>query len=131
MPGKPTRREKSYTDGRWNYRAVVYSIESRDKSFSFAYTKLPKGMKASLRGVIKGFAEAVGGTIRDEVATTYQGNKALDARITGANDKTTLFVRAILAKNRLYELRAFSGEGPDLKTAPPAYAQIVDSLKID
>ncbi len=30
----------------------------------------------------------------------------------------------------LYELR-FSGEGPDLKTAPPAYAQIVDSLKIE
>ncbi len=86
-------------------------------------------MKASLRGVIKGFGKAVGGTIRDEVATTYQGYEALDARMTGAKDDRTWFVRAILAKSRLYELR-FSGEPPDLKIAPPAYAQIVDSLKI-
>ncbi len=86
-------------------------------------------MNASLRGVIKGFGKAVGGTIRNEVATTYQGYEALDARMTGAKDDRTWFVRAILAKSRLYELR-FSGEPPDLKIAPPAYAQIVNSLKI-
>jgi len=68
--------------------------------------------------------------VRDEVDTTYQGYKARDARITGAaSDESTLFMRAILAKNRLYLLHHV-GEGANLRKAPAAYGEIVNSLRI-
>ena len=105
--------------------------DSRDKAFSIGYTELPKGVKGNLHGAIKGGAANVGGTVRDEKLTEYQGYKARDARITGAADnKGTLFVCAILAKGRLYLLQ-FIGDGPNLKKAPAAYSEIVASLKID
>jgi len=69
--------------------------------------------------------------VHDEKAAKHKGYKARDARITGADDnRGTLFVRAILAKNRLYLLQ-FIGKGPDVTTAPPRYAEIVNSLDIE
>jgi hypothetical protein len=131
MPGKPTRSEQSVPTPRGTVKAISYTSDSRDKAFSIGYTELPKGVRGDLKGAIKGGAANVGGTVRDEKATTYQGYKARDARITGAADnKGTLFVRAILAKGRLYLLQ-FIGDGPNLKQAPEAYSEIVSSLKID
>ena len=131
MPGKPTRKVQSVPTANGTFKAISYTSDSRDKAFSIGYTELPKGIRGDLHGAIKGGADNVGGKVRDEKATTYQGYKARDARITGAADnKGTLFVRAILAKGRLYLLQ-FIGDGPNLKQAPPAYAQIIGSLKIE
>jgi hypothetical protein len=111
-------------------KAISYTSDSKDKAFSIGYTELPKGIRGDLHGAIAGGASNVGGTVHDERNTTYRGYKARDARITGAADnKGTLFVRAILAENRLYVLQ-FIGEGSDLKTPPAAYDEIVGSLKI-
>jgi hypothetical protein len=130
MPGKPSRNQQSVPTPNGTLKAISYTSDSRDKAFSIGYTELPKGVKGDLHGAITGGAANVGGTVRDEVATTYQGYKARDARITGAADnKGTLFVRAILAKGRLYLLQ-FIGDGANLKKAPDAYGQIVGSLKI-
>jgi len=130
MPGKPTRKEQSVPTANGTFKAISYTSDSRDKAFSIGYTELTKGIKGDLHGAIKGGAMNVGGKVRDEVATTYQGYKARDARITGAADnKGTLFVRAILARNRLYLLQ-YIGDGPNLTKPPGAYGKIVNSLKI-
>lgn len=131
MPGKPTRNEQSVPTANGTVKAISYTSDSKDKAFSIGYTQLPKGIRGDLPGAIKGGAANVGGTVRDEHATTYKGYKTRDARITGAADnKGTLFVRAILANDRLYLLQ-FIGDGPDLKTAPPVYAQIINSLELE
>jgi hypothetical protein len=131
MPGKPKREEQSVPTARGTVKTVAYTSDSRDKAFSIGYTDLPKGIEGDLPGAIAGGAGNVGGTVKDEKATTYQGFKARDARITNAaHNKGTLFVRAILANGRLYVLQ-FIGEGKDLKTAPAAYTQIINSLKIE
>lgn len=131
MPGKPIRHVQSVPTVNGTFKAISYTSDSRDRAFSIGYTELPKGVRGDLRGAIKGGAAKVGGTVRDEKPTTYQGLEARDARITGAADnKGTLFVRAILAKNRLYLLQ-FIGDGPNLTKAPAAYAEIIGSLKID
>ncbi len=130
MPGKPTRSEQSVPTPRGTVKAISYTSDSRDQAFSIGYTVLPSGVTGDLKGAIAGGATNVGGTVRDEKTTTYQGFKARDARITGAADnKGTLFVRAILAKKRLYVLQ-YIGDGPNLKKAPAEYSQIVNSLKI-
>jgi hypothetical protein len=130
MPGKPERSEQSVPTARGTVKAVSYTSDSKNKAFSIGYTTLPTGLKGDLHGAIAGGAKNVGGTVKDEKATTYQGFKARDARITNAADnKGTLFVRAILAKGRLYVLQ-FIGQGKNLKTAPGPYAEIVNSLKI-
>jgi hypothetical protein len=130
MPGKPKRSERSFPTARGAVKAISYTSDSRDRAFSIGYTELPKGVEGDLRGTIAGSATKVGGTARDEVDTTYQGFKARDARITGAADnKGTLFLRAILVKNRLYVLQ-FIGNGANLKKPSAAYSQIINSLKI-
>jgi len=130
MPGKPKRSEQSVPTPRGTVKAISYTSDSRDKAFSIGYTELPKGVKGDLRGAITGGAINVGGTAHDEVDTTYQGYKARDARITGAADnKGTLFLRAILVKNRLYVLQ-FIGDGANLKKPSPAYSRLINSLKI-
>ncbi len=130
MPGKPERSEQSVPTARGTVKAVSYTSDSDEKAFSIGYTTLPSGVKGDLHGAITGGAANVGGTVKDEKDATYQGFKARDARITNAADnKGTLFVRAILAKGRLYVLQ-FIGEGKDLKTAPGAYTEIINSLKI-
>jgi len=131
MPGKPTRKVQSVPTANGTFKAISYTSDSRDNAFSIGYTQLPKGVRGDLHGAIKGGAANVGGKVRDERPTTYQGYRARDARITGAADnKGTLFVRAILAKGRLYLLQ-FIGDGPNLEKAPAAYSEIVASLKID
>jgi hypothetical protein len=131
MPGKPRRSEQSVRTPRGTVKAISYTSDSRDRAFSIGYTELPKGVRGDLRGAIAGGASNVGGTARDEVDTTYQGFKARDARITGAADnKGTLFLRAILVRNRLYVLQ-FIGDGANLKKPSDAYSQIINSLKID
>jgi hypothetical protein len=130
MPGTPERSEQSVKTAKGTVKAVSYTSDSKDKAFSIGYTELPKGVTGDLHGAIAGGASNVGGTARDEVDTTYQGFKARDARITGAADnKGTLFVRAILVKNRLYVLQ-FIGNGANLKKPSAAYSQIINSLKI-
>lgn len=130
MPGKPTRSEQSVPTLRGTVQAISYTSDSAKKAFSIGYTTLPKGIKGDLHGAITGGAANVGGTVHDEVATTYQGYEARDARITGAaHDKGTLFVRAILTKDRLYVLQ-FIGNGNNLTKAPDAYGTIINSLKI-
>jgi hypothetical protein len=130
MPGKPQRSEQTVPTAKGNVKAVSYTSDSSEKAFSIGYTELPKGVTGDLHGAIAGGAANVGGTVKDERATTHQGFKARDARITNAaDDKGTLFVRAILAKGRLYVLQ-YIGEGKDLKAAPATYTEIVDSLKI-
>jgi hypothetical protein len=131
MPGTPTRKVQAVPTANGTLEATSYTSDSRDKAFSIGYTQLPKGVRGDLHGAIKGGAANVGGKVRDERATRYQGFKARDARITGAaDDNGTLFVRAILAKGRLYLLQ-FISDGPNLEQPPPAYSQIVASLKID
>jgi hypothetical protein len=130
MPGKPERSEQSVPTAKGTVKAVSYTSDSKEKAFSIGYTTLPDGVKGDLHGAIAGGAANVGGTVKDEKDTTYQGFKARDARITNAaNNKGTLFVRAILAKGRLYVLQ-FIGEGKNLESAPGAYTEIVNSLKI-
>jgi len=130
MPGTPKREEQSVPTARGTVKAVSYTSDSSDKAFSIGFSVLPSGVTGDLKGAIAGGAKNVGGTVRDEVNTTYQGYKTRDARITGAaSNKGTLFVRAILAGNRLYLLQ-YIGEGPNLEQAPAAYTEIVNSLKI-
>ncbi len=130
MPGKPKREQQSVPTAKGTVQAVSYTSDSDDRAFSIGYTTLPDGVAGDLHGAIAGGAANVGGTVKDEKATTYQTFKARDARITNAADnKGTLFVRAILAKGRLYVLQ-FVGEGKDLKEAPAVYTEIVNSLKI-
>jgi hypothetical protein len=130
MPGKPERSEQSVPTAKGTVKAVSYTSDSEEKAFSIGYTTLPSGVAGDLRGAIAGGAANVRGTVKDEKATTYQGFKARDARITNAaNNKGTLFVRAILAKGRLYVLQ-FIGEGKNLTKAPAAYTEIINSLKI-
>jgi hypothetical protein len=131
MPGNPMRKVQPVPTVNGTVKAISYTSDSRDKAFSIGYTELLKGVEGNLHGVIEGGAKNVGGTVRDEKPTEYQGFKARDARITGAADnKGTLFVRAILAKGRLYLLQ-FIGDGPNLKQPPAAYSEIISSLKID
>ena len=130
MPGKPKRSEQSVPTAKGTVKAVSYTSDSKDKAFSIGYTELPTGVTGDLHGAIAGGAANVGGTVKDEKEVTYQGFKGRDARITNAaQNKGTLFVRAILAKGRLYVLQ-FIGEGKDLKTPPAQYNEIVNSLKI-
>jgi hypothetical protein len=130
MPGTPERSEQSVPTAKGTVKAVSYTSDSNDKAFSIGYTELPAGVQGDLHGAIAGGAANVGGTVKDEKAVTYQGFKARDARITNAADnKGTLFVRAILAKGRLYVLQ-FIGEGTNLATPPSEYNEIVNSLKI-
>ena len=130
MPGKPTRKEQTVPTVNGTFKAISYTSDSRDKAFSIGYTELPAGIRGDLHGAIKGGAANVGGKIRDEVATTYHGFKARDARITGAADhRGTLFLRAILVRNRLYVLQ-FIGNGANLEKPSAAYSQIINSLKI-
>jgi hypothetical protein len=130
MPGKPKRSEQSVPTPRGAVKAISYTSDASNRAFSIGYTELPKGVKGDLHGAIAGGASNVGGTARDEVGTTYQGFKARDARITGAADnKGTLFLRAILVRNRLYVLQ-FIGNGANLKKPSEAYSQIINSLKI-
>jgi hypothetical protein len=130
MPGKPERSEQTVPTPAGNVKAISYTSDSSEKAFSIGYTKLPANVKGDLHGAIAGGAANVDGTVRDERETTYQGFKARDARITGAaKNKGTLFVRAILAKGRLYLLQ-FVGEGNNLAKAPAVYTTIVNSLRI-
>ncbi|HEV7805637.1 MAG TPA: hypothetical protein VGO80_07465 [Solirubrobacteraceae bacterium] len=131
MPGTPKRTVQSVPISDGTIKAISYTSDSHDKAFSIGYTQLPEGVRGDLHGAIRGGAANVGGRVRDERTTSYQGFTARDARITGAADnKGTLFVRAILAKGRLYLLQ-FIGDGPNLEQAPPAYSKIIASLKID
>jgi hypothetical protein len=131
MPGKPERKEQTVPTVNGTFKTISYTSDSSNKAFSIDYTELPAGIRGDLHGAIKGGAANVGGKVRDEVPTTYHGFKARDARITGAADnKGTLFVRAIIAKRRLYLLQ-YIGNGPNLAKASPVYAQIVNSLKIE
>ncbi len=131
MPGEPTRDVQSVPTANGTFKAISYTSDSRDRAFSIGYTELPSGIEGDLHGAIEGGAANVGGTVRDEKPTRYQGYKARDARITGAaGNRGTVFVRAILARNRLYLLQ-FIGDGPNLKKAPAAYSEIVASLKIE
>lgn len=131
MPGEPMRNEESVPTPNGTVKAILYTSDSKEGAFTIAYTQLPEGVRGDLKGAIKGSAANVGGTVREEAATTYKGYKARDARTTGvADDKGTLFIRAILAKDRLYLLQ-FVGDGPNLKKAPSAYAEIVNSLVIE
>ncbi len=129
MPGKPARKLQSVPTPNGTLTAISYTSDSRDKAFSIGYTELPSGVEGDLHGAIVGGASNVGGKVRDEVATRYLGFKARDARITNAADnKGTLFVRAILANKRLYLLQ-YIGDGPDLEKPPEAYYTIRSSLK--
>jgi len=130
MPGKPKRTEQSVPTAKGTVKAVSYTSDNDEKAFSIGYTQLPTGVEGDLHGAIAGGAANVGGQVKDEKDTSYQGFKARDARITNAADnKGTLFVRAILAKGRLYVLQ-YIGEGKNLEKAPAAYTEIVNSLKI-
>ena len=130
MPGNPTRKVQSIPTASGTLKAISYTSDSSDKAFSIGYTELPKDRTGDLRGAIKGGAANVRGTVRDEKATKYQGYTARDARITGAADnKGTLFVRAILANGRMYLLQ-FIGDGPNLEKPPDVYNEIISSLKI-
>ena len=131
MPGKPTKSEQSVPTPRGTVKAISYTSDSRDQAYSIGYTELPSGVTGDLTGAIRGGATNIGGTVRDERNTTHQGYKARDARITGAADnKGTVFMRAILAQHRLYVLQ-YIGDGANLEQPPAEYNQIRDSLKID
>lgn len=133
MPGSPKRSTQTAQSAAGPVSIVLYSSESKDKAYNIGYTELPNGMEADLPGAIKGAASAVQGTATDEIETTYQGSPARDARITNASDgkgnKATVFIRAIKAGSRLYQLQ-YVEEGADVKAAPSEYSQFLASLKI-
>jgi hypothetical protein len=130
MPGHPKPSVQSTPTPNGTVRSVSYTSDGKDKAFSIGYTTLPAGVQGDLHTAIAGGAAHVGGKAQEEKGLTYQGFKAREARITGAaGNKGTLFVRAILAKGRLYVLQ-FVGKGSDVKQPPAAYTEIVSSLKI-
>ena len=130
MPGKPTRKEESVPTAAGRLKTILYTSDGTDEAYSVGYTTLPAQANGDLHDAIAGGAANVGGTVRDEKATTHTGFKARDARITRGDEKGTIFVRAVLTDDRLY-LVQFIGKGPDLKKAPPRYTEIVKSLKIE
>lgn len=134
MPGKPERSTETATTPAGPITVILYTSESRNKAYNTSYIQLPAGVEGDLVGAIKGAASAVKGTAQDEVASTFQGFPARDARITNASDKkgnkATIFTRAILAKGRLYQLQ-YLEKGADVKAAPSAYPTFLASLKID
>ena len=131
MPGKPTRTVQSVPTLKGTVKAISYTSDSKRQGVLDRLHGAAGGRsRATCTARSPAARQNVGGTVHDERNTTYQGFKARDARITGAADnKGTLFVRAILAEGRLYVLQ-FIGEGANLETPPPAYAEIVNSLKI-
>ena len=130
MPGKPERSEQSVPTAKGTVKAVSYTSDSDDQAFSIGYTSCRRASRATCTGRSRAARRTSAARSRTRRQTTYQGFKARDARITNAADnKGTLFVRAILAEGRLYVLQ-FIGEGKNLKTAPDAYTEIVNSLKI-
>jgi hypothetical protein len=86
--------------------------------------------EAAITGTIKGAARSAGGSVVDEVKTTYQGFPARDARIAGiAGNKATFFLRVIGAKHAGYVL-GYIIKGSH--TTPPAqYRAFLASLTID
>lgn len=75
----------------------------------------------------------MGGTVNDEVDSTYQGFPTRDARITGGSEssgkKGTVFIRVIVTPERLYQL-IYVEEGADQTTPPADFYTFRDSMKI-
>jgi len=133
MPGKPERSSQTTPTAAGELTIVLYTSQSSDEAYTVGYTDIPGGAEADLADVIQGSASSVKGTASDEVDSTYQGFRARDARISNASDdkgnKATVFLRALLAGDRLYQLQ-YLQKGADVKTAPAEYAEFLASLKI-
>lgn len=85
-------------------------------------------MKAAIRATAAGPG---GGTVQDEMATTYQGFAARGARITGVTPGTdTAFLRIISTTNHAYLLQYVAGGDANRQTPPALYATFLSSLKI-
>lgn len=134
MPGKPDRSVNTVQTEAGPVRVVAYVSDSADRAFAVASTMLPAGVKGDLDGAVKGAASNIGGTVRNNTKTTYQGFPARDARVTGAEDKNgnagTVFARFILARNHLYQLQ-FVTKGSDVKSPDGDYDKFVGSLRIE
>ena len=131
MPGSPKRKVESVATGVGRLKTILYTSDGAEEAYSVGYTELPPQADGDLHSAIASGAANVGGTVHDEKATTYTGFKARDARITGADkNRGTIFVRALLTEDRLYLLQ-FIGKGANLMKAPPRFAEIVNSLKIE
>jgi hypothetical protein len=136
MPGKPERETVPIPTGAGTVKAHVYTVKSDNEAYLVSASPLPAGAQADLAGVVKGGANAVGGTVQDDVATTYQGFRARDARVPDAKNNGgtgTLFVRVILATKGnakvLYHIQ-YVRKGGGRTTPPDLYKQVLASLKI-
>ncbi|MCA1689021.1 MAG: hypothetical protein LC720_00775, partial [Actinobacteria bacterium] len=82
-----------------------------------------------MAAAIAGGARTASGTVQDEVATTYQGFPARDARVPSQTNHATLFVRAIATPTRTY-LLVYEVKGTDHASAPAGYAKFLSSLQL-
>lgn len=134
MPGKPERTTDSTDSALGKLPIVVHTSGSRDKAYILIYTEFPSPPEVDMGGLMEILARSLNGTAQEDTGTTFQGLPARDGRITNASaegrDKPhTVFLRAIEAKNRLYQLQ-YVQEGADVKAPPPEYSQFLASFKI-
>jgi len=130
LPTAPQRRTQDVSTPAGPVTVVFYLSEAGTSAYIVSYIDLPNG-QGDLPGAIAGAAKSVGGSVREEKETTYNGFPARDARITGAKGgRATLFARVILAKGRLYQLQ-YVQEGGNVTAPPAVYRQFLGSLRID
>jgi hypothetical protein len=130
MPTAPQRRTQEVPTVAGPVTAVFYLSQTGTSAYIVSYVDLPNG-QGDLPGAIAGAAQNVGGSVREEKETIYNGFPARDARITGASGgRGTAFVRVLLANGRLYQLQ-YVQEGGNVTAPPAVYRQFLDSLRID
>lgn len=128
LPGKHHRAALSLQVPGATLKLVLYLVQQGDLATAIGSFTQPFDQK-QMTGAIAGGARAVSGSVHDEVATTYQGHPARDARINSDAKDGTVFVRTVSTATRTYLLE-YIVKGPDHTTAPAGLATFLSSLKL-
>jgi hypothetical protein len=127
MPGTPVKSSQRVSTPAGPVKLISLTVEKSDKAFIVGYTDYPTGTSIDLNGAAQGAAKNVNGRLADLQQVTYRGMPALDFRVVKAQGRATLFQRVLAVNNRLYQLLV-AVPGPDVKTPPPVYPLMRDSL---
>jgi hypothetical protein len=128
MPGRPVKSSQRVSSAAGPVTLTQLLVEKDGKAFNVSYGDYPAGAQVDLNGAARGSAHGVKGHLADVKRVTYRGRPALDFRIVNALGGTvTGFARDLVVVDRVYQLFVIVF-GNDVKTPPPEYLLMRDSL---
>jgi hypothetical protein len=128
LPGSPDKQQQTKQTAAGPVTVTILTVSQGQRAFALAYNAIPSTASYDLDAAAKGTVSGTGGALTDVKTISFKGNQGRDYRITGAGGgKGTAFGRILLVGSRLFQLEAVVAGG-DVKTAPPEYPAMLDSL---